>query len=148
MRRNGKDRDLSLLRSVTPEHSIRRRSLLLRVRLKDLLFVVVWIGERLEFMRIETGMSGILKQEIDALVKASLEDTWVFGRLPGTPHFKNVVARGIEEARGLKSRSVCTEHLLLGLLLEKGSVAHQALRKLGFSARKVREEIAKVTADQ
>ena len=32
-----------------------------------------------------------VKAEIDKLVQASLEDTWVFGRLPGSPHFKNVV---------------------------------------------------------
>jgi len=89
-----------------------------------------------------------LKDQIDTLIKASLEDTWVFGRLPGTPHFKNVVASGIEEACELRSKNVCTEHLLLGLLLEKGSVAHQALRSLGFSARKVREEIARIAAAQ
>src|SRR5262245_22895709 len=50
--------------------------------------------------------------EINKLIKASLEDTWVFGRLPGTPHFKNVIAHAIEAAREIKSKEVCTEHLL------------------------------------
>lgn len=86
-----------------------------------------------------------LKTEVDKLIKASLEDTWVFGRLPGTPHFKNVVARAIEEASKLKSKDVCTEHLLLGLLAEKGSVANGALRAMGISTKLLRQEIVKRT---
>lgn len=81
-----------------------------------------------------------IREEIEKLIKSSLEDTWVFGRLPGSPHFKNVIARAIEEARDLKSREVCTEHLLLGLLAEKGCVAYEALRALGLTAKGVREE--------
>lgn len=82
-----------------------------------------------------------VRAEVDKLIKDSLEDTWVFGRLPGSPHFKNVVAKAIEEARQLNTRNVCTEHLLLGLLAEKGCVAQKALKSLGVSARKVREAI-------
>ena len=82
-----------------------------------------------------------LRQQIDKLIKASLEDTWVFGRLPGTPHFRNVVAKAIEEARELKTKEVCTEHLLLALLTEKGCVAHEALRALGLSSKAVREQL-------
>ncbi|HSW46377.1 MAG TPA: Clp protease N-terminal domain-containing protein [Phycisphaerae bacterium] len=82
-----------------------------------------------------------LKAAVDKLIQASLEDTWVFGRLPGTPHFRNVVALAIEEARNLKSREVCTEHLLLGLLDEKGCVAQKALREFGLTAKQVREDI-------
>jgi ATP-dependent Clp protease ATP-binding subunit ClpC len=84
-----------------------------------------------------------IQAEIGKLIKQSMEDTWVFGRLPGTPHFKNVIAHAIEEARQLKSREVCTEHLLLGLLAEKGSVAHTALKSLGISAKSVREDVLK-----
>ncbi len=82
-----------------------------------------------------------IESEVKKLMQKSLEDTWVFGRLPGTPHFKNVVAYAIEEARELKSKEVCTEHLLLGLLAEKGSVAHAALRGLGLSSKIVREDV-------
>jgi len=85
-----------------------------------------------------------VKAEIDRLIEKSLEDTWVFGRLPGTPHFRNVVARAIDEARALGSREVCTEHLLLGLLREKGSVAYNALTSLGLELDRVREEIAQL----
>ena len=83
-----------------------------------------------------------IRAEVDKMVKASLEDTWVFGRLPGSPHFRNVIARAIEEARDLASKQVCTEHLLLALLGEKGCVAHVVLKTLGFSAKSIRERIA------
>jgi len=82
-----------------------------------------------------------VREEVDKLVKASLEDTWVFGRLPGSPHFRNVIARAIEEARGLKSKVVCTEHLILALLAETGCVAQTTLKNLGLDAKSVREQV-------
>ncbi len=83
----------------------------------------------------------MIKDQVDQLIKASMEDTWVFGRLPGTPHYRNVLARAIEEAGKLNSKEVCTEHILLALLAEKGSVAQKTLAALGLSLGKVREEI-------
>ncbi len=82
-----------------------------------------------------------LREEVDKLVKASLEDTWVFGRLPGSPHFRNVIARAVELASELESKQVCTEHLLLALLGEKGSVGYAALKALGFTTKSVRESV-------
>lgn len=82
-----------------------------------------------------------IRAEVEKIVRSRMEDTWVFGRLPGSPHFKNVVARAIEEARALDSKEVCTEHLLLGLLAEKGCTAQQALRALGLTAREVRQDV-------
>lgn len=82
-----------------------------------------------------------VKAEIDKLIQASMEDTWVFGRLPGSPHFRNVVARAIEEARNLSSKRVCTEHLLLALLMEKGCTAQVALKNLGLTGKKVLDQI-------
>lgn len=75
------------------------------------------------------------------LIQKSKEDTWVLGRLPGTPHFKNVVALAIEEATQLKSKSVGTEHLLLALIREQGCVADRALHKLGVRLKRVRDEV-------
>lgn len=90
---------------------------------------------------------GITEEKIEAevrkLIKDSMEDTWVFGRLPGTPHFKNVIAHAIEAARELKSKEVCTEHLLLGLMAEKGSVGYAALKALGLNTRALREDVLK-----
>lgn len=72
-----------------------------------------------------------LRAEVDRLVKKRLEETWVFGRLPGTPHFKNVMARAIEQCQRLESDTVRAEHILLALIREKGSVASAALANLG-----------------
>ena len=83
------------------------------------------------------------KKLVDELIQKSLEDTWVFGRLPGTPHFRNVMAKAIEEARQLESKVVCTEHLLLALSREDGSVAQAALHSLGIRAGTIRREITR-----
>jgi ATP-dependent Clp protease ATP-binding subunit ClpC len=85
-----------------------------------------------------------LKAEIDKLIKQSMEDTWVFGRLPGTPHFKNVMAGAIEQAGKLGSKEIRVEHLFLGLLTEKGSVAESALADLGVSLSLAQKEIGKL----
>ncbi len=83
-----------------------------------------------------------IKEQVDQLVKQSSEETWVFGRLPGTPHFKNVIAGAIEEARQLNSNMVCTEHVLLALMKEAGSVAFNALTRLGLSLDVIRQQIS------
>ncbi len=86
-----------------------------------------------------------IKEQVDQLIKHSMEETWVFGRLPGSPHFKNVVAGAIEAARQLESKEVCTEHLLLALLKEKGSVAYDTLKNLGIKIEDVRNDVAELT---
>jgi ATP-dependent Clp protease ATP-binding subunit ClpC len=82
-----------------------------------------------------------MREVVDQLIKKSMDETWVFGRLPGTPHFKNVVATAIEQARQLESKEVCTEHLLLALLRERGSVANRALKELGIKYADVKNEV-------
>ncbi|MBX3396398.1 MAG: hypothetical protein KF841_13630 [Phycisphaerae bacterium] len=80
---------------------------------------------------------------VDRLIKGTLEDTWVFGRLPGTPHFRNVMSSAIEEARQLESKVVNGEHLLIALAREDGSVASAALAEMGIKAPMIRAEINK-----
>lgn len=87
-----------------------------------------------------------LRGEVDKLVKKRMEETWVFGRLPGTPHFKNVMATAIEQCQQIESPQVCTEHLLLALLKERGSVAGKALVNLGLTYDKVRADVVDATA--
>jgi ATP-dependent Clp protease ATP-binding subunit ClpC len=84
---------------------------------------------------------------VNKLIKVSLEDTWVFGRLPGTPHFRNVMAKAIEESGSLGSNEIGTEHLLIGLLLEKGSVGYEALKSLGLTPKVVRDKVRRLIAD-
>lgn len=89
-----------------------------------------------------------LRSEIEKLIKKQLEETWVFGRLPGTPHFKNVVASAIKECQDLDAAELCTEHLLLALLKEKGCVAYEALKAVGVSYKQSKEDVAAITADK
>jgi len=86
-----------------------------------------------------------LKSEVDRLIKKSMEDTWVFGRLPGTPHFRNVIAHAIELASSMKSREVCSEHLLLALMKEPGSVAFATLKNLECSFDELQAEVVQQT---
>ena len=90
---------------------------------------------------------GTLRREIDRLIKKQLEETWVFGRLPGTPHFKNVVASAIKACQELSAREVCTEHLLLALLLEKGSVAYKALKAAGLTYEQAAKDARQLASE-
>lgn len=91
---------------------------------------------------------GALRDEVDKLVKKSLEETWVFGRLPGTPHFKNVMAIAIKQCQQLEAKEVCTEHLLLALLKERGSVAGKALANLGLKPDDVKADVLELTSSE
>jgi len=86
----------------------------------------------------------LVRDKIGQLTRRSLEETWVLGRLPGTPHFKQVVAYAIEEAERVKQRKVGTEFLLLGLLREKDCLAEKALRSLGLTLNQARREVARL----
>lgn len=78
------------------------------------------------------------RQAIDEIVQRDKEDTWVFGRLPGSPHFRNVMALAIDEARQLGSERIGSEHLLLALLRERESTGERALNKLGITLKAAR----------
>ena len=85
-----------------------------------------------------------VKDQVDGINKQNMEQTWVMGQLPGTPHFKQVLAFAIEEAEKLKDKKVGTEYLLLGILREKQCVAERILQHLGLNLEKAREEIARL----
>jgi ATP-dependent Clp protease ATP-binding subunit ClpC len=84
-----------------------------------------------------------VSHEIERLMEKGKEETWVLGRLPGSPHYRNVVALAIDEATQLESQHIGSEHLLLGLLREKGSTAQRVLSKLGLTLEKCRQKILK-----
>jgi ATP-dependent Clp protease ATP-binding subunit ClpC len=83
-----------------------------------------------------------LAGEVEQLVRKSLEETWVFGTLPGSPHLKSVVANAVDLAQQIGSSEVCTEHLLLAMSREEGSVAAQALANLGVTEKVIRAGIS------
>lgn len=79
-----------------------------------------------------------LKAQIERLVKKSMEETWVFGNLPGSPHLKSTVGKAITLAQQMDSKEVCTEHLVLAMLMEPGSVAERALKHFGMNFESAR----------
>ena len=83
------------------------------------------------------------KNTIDDIAQRDKEDTWVFGRLPGTPHFRNVMALAIDEAHRLKCDRIGSAQLLLALLREKQSAGERALKKMGMTLKAAREEVEK-----
>ena len=84
------------------------------------------------------------KEHIDQFVKASMGESWILGRLPGTPHFKQVISYAIEEAEEAKDTKVGTEYLLLGLLRERGCVAERTLGQLGVTLEIARTKVAEL----
>lgn len=81
------------------------------------------------------------REALEEIVKRQMEDTWVFGRLPGTPNYRNVVELAIDEATQLESKTIGSEHLLLGLLRDDDNAAKQVLKKLGVTLDKCRKEV-------
>jgi len=100
-----------------------------------------------EVLRRNDLTAGKLRTEINKLVKKRMEETWVFGRLPGTPHWKNVAATAIEQCQQLETKQVCTEHLLLAVLKERGSVAQKALNNLGLTFEKARSDVLAIMSE-
>ncbi|NOS99898.1 MAG: ATP-dependent Clp protease ATP-binding subunit [Phycisphaerales bacterium] len=88
-----------------------------------------------------------VRAELDKRIRKSMEDTWVFGRLPGSPHLKGVVVQAVDIAGKLNSKDVCTEHLILAMLLEKGSLAEQTLRALGLTYDAAKSRLAELAAE-
>lgn len=85
-----------------------------------------------------------VKDQVDAINKVKMEQTWVMGQLPGTPNFKQILSFAIEEAEKVKDKKVGTEYLLLGILRENRCVAEQVLRTLGLTLEKARTEVARL----
>ncbi len=84
------------------------------------------------------------RQRIDELVQRDKEETWVFGRLPGTPHYLNVIERAMDVAQQLEAPHISSEHLLLALFPDKESTAARALASLGVTRRKCRDAVLKL----
>ncbi len=78
---------------------------------------------------------------VDDLVQRSKEDTWVFGRLPGSPHYRNVIEHAMEIAEQLEARAIGAAHILLALYHDKDSAAQQVLSDLGATPRKCRDAV-------
>ena len=87
-----------------------------------------------------------VRAAIDDLFRSAKEDTWVFGRLPGSPHYRNVIERAMEVAEQLESQSIGSAHLLLALYHDKESTAQRTLTGLGISQKKCRDAVLRELA--
>ncbi|MFH1287823.1 MAG: ATP-dependent Clp protease ATP-binding subunit, partial [bacterium] len=66
------------------------------------------------------------------------------GEIPFSARAKKVLELAVEEARSFSHTYVGTEHILLGLIKDKESIAAQILGKSGVTFQKVREETLKL----
>ncbi|HPM22500.1 MAG TPA: Clp protease N-terminal domain-containing protein [Phycisphaerae bacterium] len=87
-----------------------------------------------------------VRAAIDDIVQRAKEDTWVFGRLPGSPHYRNVIERAMEVAEQLESQSIGSAHLLLALYHDKESTAQRTLTGLGVTLKKCRDQVLRELA--
>ena len=67
--------------------------------------------------------------------------------LPLSPEAKRVLAYARDEGDRLQHRHIGTEHLLLGLLMEEGTLAAEILRERGLRLAAVRDEIARMSGE-
>jgi ATP-dependent Clp protease ATP-binding subunit ClpC len=86
------------------------------------------------------------KSVVDKLIEKRAAETWVMGRLPGTPHFKDVVNKAADVSRGTGNWQIASEHLLLALASERGSMGFTALETLGVNAEAVKKAIIDLRA--
>jgi ATP-dependent Clp protease ATP-binding subunit ClpC len=87
-----------------------------------------------------------VKEHVDQVVQDRMQETWVLGRLPGTPHFRDVLSRAAHEARGRGNWQICSVHLLLAILEEKNSTGWTVLQSIGITTEDVRKRIVRETA--
>jgi len=87
-----------------------------------------------------------LREEIGRLNQDRLQETWVMGRLPGTPNFRDVLSKAAQAARGSGNWQICSVHLLLALLAEKDSTGFKALNALGVTVEGVRKVLVRQAA--
>ena len=66
MRRNRDDRQIAGVRTVAPEDAVRARRLVLHVCFKHFFLPVVWILDRIVFVRVQAGVARIVLQQFDA----------------------------------------------------------------------------------
>lgn len=68
-------------------------------------------------------------------------DMVTMGRLPQTPRVKLVINHAIEQAKEMNHEVIGTGHVLLGLLLEKDSIAGTILSNIGMTVELVKDNV-------
>jgi Clp amino terminal domain, pathogenicity island component len=95
----------------------------------------------------EVGVTkALVEEQIVALIKRGSGSE--LGKLPFTPRAKAAVQNAVTEALGLHHDYVGTEHLLLGLFVDGGSVAAKILGEVGTSYDSLKLRIVELSAAQ
>jgi ATP-dependent Clp protease ATP-binding subunit ClpC len=87
-----------------------------------------------------------IRSTLDELFQRAKEDTWVFGRLPGSPHYRNVIERAMDIAEQLEAKSITCAHLLLALFHDQQSAARRILATKGVNLKKCRDAVLRELA--
>ena len=98
------------------------------------------------FLRSHTGIESIRKQIEGRTIMREKVSTSV--DLPLSQECKRVLMYAAEEAEKLSSKSIGTEHLLLGLLREDQCFAAELLRERGLKLTAIREELARQQSEK
>lgn len=87
-----------------------------------------------------------IRQEIENLITPSTSPTVTLGQLPFSPRAKRVIELAEEEAYQAAVKVIGTEHLLLGVFVEKEGIAATVLRQLGATEEGLRLKIKEMSA--
>jgi hypothetical protein len=114
--------------TIDPEH------LLLGILREDRNTVSRFLGPRApgEDIRNEIAARLTIKEKVSTSID-----------LPVSPACKRILAYSAEEMERLRHNHIGTEHLLLGILREEGTIAAQVLDARGLKLTSVREELAR-----
>lgn len=88
-----------------------------------------------------------LKQEIEHRIPYGRRG-FIVGTIPFGPDAKKALEYAEKESRDFGHDYIGTEHLLLGIVLEKTGLGGKILRRLGIEAEDLRNEINEVTGEQ
>ncbi len=69
------------------------------------------------------------------------------GRLDLAPETKRVLKYAVEEAHRMGHQHIGTEHLLLGLIRDKDTMAMRVLERLGLSAEQIRRQLRRMVQE-
>ncbi len=85
-----------------------------------------------------------LRREVEKTIKRGLSDNQALEERPFTTRATRVLELAAAEAQGLGHSYVGTEHLLLGLLVERMGVGGQVLQSAGINADAARTETVRL----
>jgi ATP-dependent Clp protease ATP-binding subunit ClpC len=88
-----------------------------------------------------------VRQAVEEAIPAS-SGALTIGQIPLTPRAKRALEQASHEARGLNSKQVGTEHLLLALLADPKGVAAQVLQNYEVNYKEVKEELEKMMSGE